>query len=58
VEVSPYLISTVTDSVIDEIRTWQSHPLDAVNPILYLDALQVSNAKLLPQPPYRTALGR
>ena len=42
VEVSPDLISTVTDSVIDEVRTWQSRPLDAVYPILYLDALQVN----------------
>jgi putative transposase len=41
VEVSPGLISTVTVSVIDEVRTWQSRPLDAVYPILYLDALQV-----------------
>jgi len=41
VEVSPDLVSTVTDSVIDEVRTWQSRPLDAVYPILYLDALQV-----------------
>lgn len=41
VEVSPDLISTVTDSVIDEVRTWQSRPLDPLYPILYLDALQV-----------------
>src|SRR3954464_6138204 len=41
VEVSPSLISTVTDGVIDEVRAWQSRPLDAVYPILYLDALQV-----------------
>jgi putative transposase len=27
--------------VIDEVRTWQSRPLDAIYPILYLDALQV-----------------
>ena len=40
-EVSPDLISTVTDSVIDEVRSWQSRPLDPVYPILYLDALQV-----------------
>jgi putative transposase len=40
-EVSPALISTVTDSVLDEVRAWQSRPLDAVYPILYLDALQV-----------------
>jgi putative transposase len=41
VEVSPSLISTVTDAVLEEVRAWQSRPLDAVYPILYLDALQV-----------------
>ena len=41
VEVSPDLISTVTDGVIDEVRQWQSRPLDVLYPILYLDALQV-----------------
>jgi putative transposase len=41
VEVSPSLISTVTDAVLDEVRAWQSRPLDSVYPILYLDALQV-----------------
>src|ERR671916_1971319 len=41
VEASPSLISTVTDAVLDEVRAWQSRPLDAVYPILYLDALQV-----------------
>ena len=41
VEVSPSLISTVTDAVLDEVRAWQTRPLDAIYPILYLDALQV-----------------
>jgi putative transposase len=41
VEVSPSLISTVTDAVLDEVRAWQSRPLDPLYPILYLDALQV-----------------
>lgn len=41
VEVSPDLISTVTDAVLDEVRAWQQRPLDEVYPILYLDALQV-----------------
>jgi putative transposase len=41
VEVSPSLISTVTDAVLDEVRACQARPLDAVYPILYLDALQV-----------------
>ncbi len=41
VDISPSLISNVTDAVLDEVRAWQSRPLDAVYPILYLDALQV-----------------
>ena len=41
VDVSPSLISNVTDAVLDEVRAWQSRPLDAVYPILYLDALEV-----------------
>jgi putative transposase len=41
VEISPSLISTVTDEVLDEVRQWQARPLDAVYAILYLDALQV-----------------
>ena len=41
VEVSPDLISTVTDSVLDEVKVWQSRALDEVYPIVYLDALQV-----------------
>lgn len=41
VEVSPTLISHVTDSVKDEVTAWQSRPLDAVYPIVYLDALYV-----------------
>ena len=39
VEVSPTLISTVTEEVIDEVRAWQNRPLDEVYPIVYLDAL-------------------
>lgn len=41
VEVSPSLISTVTDAVLDEVKEWQSRPLDGVYPVLYLDALHV-----------------
>jgi putative transposase len=39
--VSPDLISRVTDGVIEEVKTWQNRPLDAVYPIVYLDALVV-----------------
>jgi putative transposase len=38
VEVSPDLISDVTDSVINEVKEWQIRPLDEVYAIVYLDA--------------------
>ena len=41
VEVSPDLISSVTDSVLDEVKAWQDRPLDAVYPIVFMDALRV-----------------
>jgi putative transposase len=41
VEVSPTLISNVTDAVKEEVTAWQNRPLDAVYPIVYLDALYV-----------------
>jgi transposase-like protein len=43
VEVSPTLISNVTDAVLDEVRTWQARPLASVYPILYFDALIVKS---------------
>jgi putative transposase len=39
VEVSPSLISEVTDAVQEEVKAWQSRPLEAIYPIIYLDAL-------------------
>ena len=41
VDVSPDLVSRVTDGVLDELREWQSRPLDAVYPIVYIDALVI-----------------
>jgi putative transposase len=41
VEVSPALISNVTDAVIEEVKAWQSRPLEPIYPIVYLDALMV-----------------
>jgi putative transposase len=41
VDVSPELISRVTDGIIDELREWQTRPLDAVYPIVYIDALVI-----------------
>ena len=40
-EISPTLISNVTDAVIDEVKAWQSRPLDLIYPILYLDCIHV-----------------
>jgi putative transposase len=41
VEVSPALVSTVTDAVLDEVRIWQERPLEKVYPIVFLDAIHV-----------------
>ncbi|MCC6145230.1 MAG: IS256 family transposase [Candidatus Hydrogenedentes bacterium] len=41
VEVSPSLISAVTDSVLEDVRAWQSRPLEPVWPIVYLDAIHL-----------------
>ena len=40
VEVTAGLISSVTDEVLDEVKTWQNRQLDAVYPLMYLDAIQ------------------
>src|SRR5581483_4444655 len=37
VEVSPALISQVTDAVVEELKAWQNRPLEAIYPIIYLD---------------------
>lgn len=39
VEVSPDLISRITDAVLDEVKEWQSRPLDPVLPVVFLDAI-------------------
>jgi putative transposase len=41
VDVSPGLISNVTEAVMDEVKIWQSRSLDEVYPILYMDGLRV-----------------
>ena len=40
-DVSPTLISSVTDAVLDDVKVWQSRPLDALYPIVYLDCIHV-----------------
>jgi putative transposase len=41
VEVSPTLISNVTEAVMDEVRQWQTRPLEPLYPIVYVDCLVV-----------------
>jgi putative transposase len=41
IEVSPTLISNVTEAVVEEVKTWQNRPLERTFPIVYLDALYV-----------------
>lgn len=41
VEISPALISNLTNSVLEDVEAWQNRPLDAVYPIVWFDALQV-----------------
>lgn len=40
-EVSPTLISSVTDAVIEDAKAWQTRPLEALYPIVYLDCIHV-----------------
>src|SRR3569833_618157 len=41
VEVSPDLVSAVTDAVLDEIAAWQARPLETAYPLVFFDALRV-----------------
>ena len=43
VDVSSTFISTVTDSVLDEVKQWQQRPLEPIYPVVYLDGLVVKN---------------
>ena len=40
-DVSPDLISAVTDAVLDEVAAWQARPLEPVYPLVFFDALRV-----------------
>ena len=41
IDVSPDLISTVTDAVLEALAAWQARPLEAVYPLIFFDALRV-----------------
>jgi putative transposase len=59
VEVSPTLISSVTEAVIDDAKAWQDRPLEKVYPIVYLDAIhfKVRSAKHIVNKAVHIALG-
>ncbi|MBU6280585.1 MAG: IS256 family transposase [Actinomycetales bacterium] len=40
-ELSPETISNITDAVLDEVMAWQTRPLDAIYPVVFMDALVV-----------------
>ena len=44
IEVSPDLISAVTDAVLEEVAAWQARPLEAIYPLIFFDALRVNIA--------------
>jgi putative transposase len=41
IEVSPDLISAITDAVLDEVAEWQNRPLDICYPLVFFDAIRV-----------------
>ncbi len=41
IEVSPDLVSAVTDAVLEKIAIWQARPLEPVYPLVFFDALRV-----------------
>ena len=59
VDVSPELISKITDGVLEELRAWQNRPLDAVYPLMYLDAIvvKVRDGHVVVNRPVYIALG-
>ena len=41
IDVSPDLVSAVTDAVLEEVATWQNRPLEPCYPLVFLDAIRV-----------------
>jgi putative transposase len=40
-DISPDLVSAVTDAVLDEVAEWQNRPLEALYPLVFLDAIRI-----------------
>jgi putative transposase len=53
-EVSKDTISRITDAVVEELQAWQSRPLDAVYPVVFIDAIHVKirDGKVVNRPVY------
>jgi hypothetical protein len=45
IDVSPDLVSAVTDAVLDEVATWQNRPLEATYPLVFFDALRLPRSR-------------
>ncbi len=59
VSISPELVSKITDAIMPEVRAWLTRPLDAVYPIVYMDAIVVkvrTDGRVINRPCY-IALG-
>jgi len=41
IEVSPDLISAVTEAVLEEVAAWQARPLEVTYPLVFFDALRI-----------------
>lgn len=41
IDVSPDLVSAVTDAVLDEVTGWQNRPLEALYPLIFFDAIRI-----------------
>jgi putative transposase len=41
IDVSPDLISAVTDAVLEEVTKWQNRPLEALYPLIFFDAIRI-----------------
>ena len=55
VDVSPALVSKVTDGILEELTDWQNRPLDGCYPLLYIDAMVVkvrTNGTVINRPAY------
>src|SRR5574344_1041826 len=58
VDVSPELISNVTESVMADVKEWQTRPLEKSYPILFLDALRINSHAWTGSPDSPTQCGR